>query len=68
MMVQGECIRCGILIHYGDPAGDMFPATLFLTVPGRGPGRGAFKGSVFKAELVCKNQQMCVERQQAALA
>jgi hypothetical protein len=62
MAVRGECSRCGILIEYGDPADDMYPATLFMTVP----GRGAFARTVWQAELICKNHVLCVERQHEA--
>jgi hypothetical protein len=60
IFVRGECSRCGQLIRgsTADPDGDT--ANLFLIVP----GQGAFKGTVFMADLVCKNTTLCGEREE----
>jgi hypothetical protein len=56
IFVQGECSHCGapIMGSTADPEGDT--ANLFLTIPG-------YASTIFKSELICKNAQMCAERQ-----
>lgn len=63
MQIRGECSRCGLLIPYFDPANDAESTVyVMLTIP----GRGIYAKTVWQAELICKNQLQCVERQKAS--